>query len=137
MIAFEILTSVLCHSEAQEVRNERALFVYRRVQDKLTGTSCPMYFAAFPLILSFAGRDFNPDEVLSVSAQVDKLILQATSLENLCQCFSGWYVLRSNICATITDSDTSGVHSGESAVLLDYSLTLAMYCIRGLDGLAI
>ncbi|KAI0793741.1 atypical/PIKK/FRAP protein kinase [Fomes fomentarius] len=59
-------------NEAQEVRNERALFVYRRVQDKLTG------------------RDFNPDEVLTVPAQVDKLILQATSLENLCQCFSGW-----------------------------------------------
>ena len=36
------------------------------------------------------GRDFNPDVVLSVPAQVDKLILQATSLENLCQCFSGW-----------------------------------------------
>ncbi len=40
LIAFEILTLILCHSEAQEVRNERALFVYRRVQDKLTGTSC-------------------------------------------------------------------------------------------------
>jgi len=57
---------------AQEVRNERALFVYNRVQHKLTG------------------RDFNPDVVLSVPAQVDKLILQSTSLENLCQCFSGW-----------------------------------------------
>ncbi|RDX49678.1 atypical/PIKK/FRAP protein kinase [Lentinus brumalis] len=66
-------------NEAQEVRNERALFVYRRVHDKLTG------------------RDFNPDEVLSVSAQVDKLILQATSLENLCQCFSGWYVLHTSL----------------------------------------
>ncbi|KAF9006075.1 phosphatidylinositol 3-kinase [Cyathus striatus] len=57
---------------AQEVRNERALFVYNRVQHKLTG------------------RDFNPDEVLTVAAQVQKLIEQATSLENLCQCFSGW-----------------------------------------------
>ncbi|KDQ61375.1 hypothetical protein JAAARDRAFT_66505 [Jaapia argillacea MUCL 33604] len=56
----------------QEVRNERALFVYNRVQNKLTG------------------RDFTPDVVLTVPAQVDKLILQATSLENLCQCFSGW-----------------------------------------------
>jgi hypothetical protein len=37
------------------------------------------------------GRDFNPNVVLTVQAQVDKLILQATSLENLCQCFSGWY----------------------------------------------
>ncbi|KAG2011794.1 atypical/PIKK/FRAP protein kinase [Coprinopsis cinerea AmutBmut pab1-1] len=57
---------------AQEVRNERALFVYNRVQHKLTG------------------RDFNPTQVLSVKAQVEKLIEQATSLENLCQCFSGW-----------------------------------------------
>ncbi|KAK0489036.1 phosphatidylinositol 3-kinase [Armillaria novae-zelandiae] len=56
----------------QEVRNERALFVYNRVQNKLTG------------------RDFNPDVSLSSIDQVDKLIKQATSLENLCQLFSGW-----------------------------------------------
>ncbi|EJD07323.1 atypical/PIKK/FRAP protein kinase [Fomitiporia mediterranea MF3/22] len=56
----------------QEVRNERALFVYNRVQHKLTG------------------RDFNPDVELTVPQQVEKLISQATSLENLCQCFSGW-----------------------------------------------
>ncbi|KIK08874.1 hypothetical protein K443DRAFT_655406 [Laccaria amethystina LaAM-08-1] len=56
----------------QEVRNERALFVYNRVQHKLTG------------------RDFNPEVSLSIPAQVDKLIEQATALENLCQCFSGW-----------------------------------------------
>lgn len=49
--------------------------------------------SAFSLYrLVTVGRDFNPEEPLSVSAQVDKLILQATSLENLCQCFSGWYV---------------------------------------------
>jgi len=56
----------------QEVRNERALFVYNRVQSKLTG------------------RDFNPAQVLTVTQQVEKLIEQATALENLCQCFSGW-----------------------------------------------
>lgn len=56
----------------QEVRNERALSVYNRVQHKLTG------------------RDFNPEVELPVNQQVDKLITQATSLENLCQCFSGW-----------------------------------------------
>ncbi|KAL4065913.1 phosphatidylinositol 3-kinase [Scleroderma citrinum] len=56
----------------QEVRNERALAVYNRVQHKLTG------------------RDFDPNVILPVQVQVDKLILQATSLENLCQCFSGW-----------------------------------------------
>lgn len=55
----------------EEVRNERALDVYMRVQRKL------------------AGRDFNPSEELSVEEQVEKLIKQATSLENLCQCFPG------------------------------------------------
>ncbi|KIJ55748.1 hypothetical protein M422DRAFT_24274 [Sphaerobolus stellatus SS14] len=56
----------------QEVRNERALHVYKRVQDKLNG------------------RDFDPNVTLSIEAQVDRLIQEATSLENLCQCFSGW-----------------------------------------------
>ena len=61
-------------TEAQEIRNDRALAVYNRVQHKLTG------------------RDFNPDVELTVPAQVEKLISQATSLENLCQSFSGWLV---------------------------------------------
>ncbi|KAJ7718399.1 phosphatidylinositol 3-kinase [Mycena maculata] len=56
----------------QEVRNKQALLVYNRVQHKLTG------------------RDFNEDIALSVEDQVDKLIRQAMSLENLCQCFAGW-----------------------------------------------
>ena len=54
------------------LRNHRALAAYNRVQDKLSG------------------RDFNREVSLSVQAQVEKLIQQATSLENLCQCFSGW-----------------------------------------------
>ncbi|KAJ8079507.1 phosphatidylinositol kinase- protein kinase tor1 [Marasmius tenuissimus] len=56
----------------REVRDHRAVSVYERVQKKLTG------------------RDFDPDVSLPVKLQVDKLILQATSLENLCQLFSGW-----------------------------------------------
>ncbi|EJD47416.1 atypical/PIKK/FRAP protein kinase [Auricularia subglabra TFB-10046 SS5] len=56
----------------QEVRNESALSVYNRVQNKLTG------------------RDFNPDVVLSIPTQVDKLIQQARAIENLCQHFPGW-----------------------------------------------
>lgn len=58
----------------QEIRNERALAVYSRVQHKLTG------------------RDFDPDVVLSVKEQVDRLIIQATAIENMCSCFPGWYV---------------------------------------------
>ena len=49
--------------------NERAVAVTQRVQDKLTG------------------RDFANEE-LNIEQQVDRLIKQATSNENLCQCYS-------------------------------------------------
>ncbi|KAI9910180.1 hypothetical protein PsorP6_010397 [Peronosclerospora sorghi] len=54
--------------------NEKAVAVIRRVQAKLSG------------------RDFEGDggEPLDVSAQVHRLISQATSHENLCQCYIGW-----------------------------------------------
>ena len=58
--------------EQVEQINTRAVVVVERVQQKLTG------------------RDFKPTVVLSVEDQVDKLIAQATSLENLSQCFIGW-----------------------------------------------
>ncbi|KAJ7879902.1 phosphatidylinositol 3-kinase TOR1 [Mycena olivaceomarginata] len=54
---------------AQEVRNSKALAVYNRVHNKLTG------------------RDFDPNETLQVNVQVEKLILQATSIENLSMFF--------------------------------------------------
>lgn len=54
----------------------RALEVIHRIQAKLTG------------------RDFTVDEngedELNVEQQVDKLILEATSMENMCQLFLGW-----------------------------------------------
>ena len=56
---------------ATDWRNAKALEVYQRVQKKLVG------------------RDFDPNEELSVEDQVRKLIRQATALENLCQCFPG------------------------------------------------
>ncbi|KAJ0410136.1 hypothetical protein ATCC90586_001621 [Pythium insidiosum] len=53
--------------------NEKALSVVDRVKKKL------------------AGRDFDDGErVLSVDEQVDRLIMQATSHENLCQLYYGW-----------------------------------------------
>lgn len=58
----------------EEALNEKALKVIRRVQDKLTGTD-------------FHGPDESP---LDVPDQVDRLIVQATSNENLCQLFIGW-----------------------------------------------
>ncbi|KAI9804847.1 MAG: hypothetical protein M1825_001216 [Sarcosagium campestre] len=58
--------------EPKEVQNARALQVLSRVKEKLTG------------------HDFKPDEELNVNDQVEKLLQQATNLENLCQHYIGW-----------------------------------------------
>ncbi|CAG0917860.1 unnamed protein product [Notodromas monacha] len=55
-----------------ETLNKKAVAIVNRVKDKLTG------------------KDFNPEERLTVEKQVDLLIRQATSHENLCQCYIGW-----------------------------------------------
>ncbi|XP_064091213.1 serine/threonine-protein kinase mTOR-like [Macrobrachium nipponense] len=55
-----------------EALNKRAVAIINRVRDKLTG------------------RDFCHDEPLDVHKQVELLIAQATSHENLCQCYIGW-----------------------------------------------
>ncbi|KAH8729835.1 armadillo-type protein [Ilyonectria robusta] len=59
---------------AQEVesQNARAIEVLDRVSQKLTG------------------RDFKNNEELDVINQVNKLIMEATKLENLCQHYIGW-----------------------------------------------
>lgn len=62
------------NAQGPETLNTRAVAVVTRVSNKLTG------------------RDFNPRVTLDVRTQVDKLIQQATSLENLCQCYIGWLV---------------------------------------------
>ena len=59
-------------ADGREAKNEHAVKVINRISDKLTG------------------RDFKATVVLPVDAQVQKLIQQATSMENLCQCFIGW-----------------------------------------------
>ncbi|EGV64899.1 FAT-domain-containing protein [Yamadazyma tenuis ATCC 10573] len=55
-----------------EIRNARAALVLKRITDKLTG------------------NDIKRLKGLDVPTQVDKLIQQATSVENLCQHFIGW-----------------------------------------------
>ena len=55
----------------EESLNEKALKVIRRVQDKLSGTDLD-------------------ETVLDVPDQVQRLIVQATSTENLCQLYIGW-----------------------------------------------
>jgi FKBP12-rapamycin complex-associated protein len=57
---------------APEATNAKAVSVVQRVREKLTG------------------RDFDTNVSLDVPRQVDLLIQQATSHENLCQCYIGW-----------------------------------------------
>ncbi|KAG5988492.1 hypothetical protein E4U54_004644, partial [Claviceps lovelessii] len=59
-------------AQEAETQNARAVEVLDRVQQKLTG------------------RDFKNNEELDVISQVDKLIVEATRLENLCQHYIGW-----------------------------------------------
>ena len=56
----------------KEVQNARAIQVLSRVKEKITG------------------RDFKRDEELSEEDQVEKLLSEATNLENLCQHYIGW-----------------------------------------------
>jgi serine/threonine-protein kinase mTOR len=58
----------------EEALNEKALKVIRRVENKLIGTDFP-------------DCDGRP---LDVTEQVQRLIVQATSTENLCQLYIGW-----------------------------------------------
>ncbi|KAI0192013.1 armadillo-type protein [Xylaria flabelliformis] len=67
-----LMNGVAPDGEAAEIQNARALEVLDRVNQKLTG------------------RDFKPNEELEVVQQVNKLILEATKLENLCQHYIGW-----------------------------------------------
>lgn len=69
---FNDMFGTLWAAGGEEVRNERAIAVVNRVKQKLTG------------------RDFKPEEELKVNQQVEKLILAATSVENICQHFPGW-----------------------------------------------
>lgn len=59
-------------ADAKEVQNARALQVLSRVKEKLTG------------------KDFRQGEELNCNDQVDRLIKEATNLENLCQHYIGW-----------------------------------------------
>eukprot|EP00828_Plagiopyla_frontata_P014353 TRINITY_DN1886_c0_g1_i4.p1 TRINITY_DN1886_c0_g1~~TRINITY_DN1886_c0_g1_i4.p1 ORF type:complete len:612 (-),score=64.26 TRINITY_DN1886_c0_g1_i4:52-1887(-) len=55
-----------------EILNKKAVDVLNRIKKKLIG------------------RDFKENEALGVNDQVNKLILQATSHENICQAYIGW-----------------------------------------------
>ena len=88
-----------------EKLNARAVKVIKRVQQKLDGrdfttTRVAKAGESSPGTTRYYGFGGEGDEVnkagrgrvLSVEEQVDRLILQASSDENLCQSYIGWYV---------------------------------------------
>ncbi|EYU37539.1 hypothetical protein ABFS82_02G047600 [Erythranthe guttata] len=81
--------------DANEVLNERAVVVMARMSNKLTGrdfSSLPSNSVQHSLEHStlIPGDIHEADHGLSVKLQVQKLILQASSHENLCQNYVGW-----------------------------------------------
>ncbi|XP_048736860.2 serine/threonine-protein kinase mTOR-like [Ostrea edulis] len=68
----EAVSSINGENFQSEVINKKALSIINRVRDKLTG------------------RDFSSGDAIDVPTQVELLIKQATSHENLCQCYIGW-----------------------------------------------
>lgn len=79
--------------DANEVLNERAVSVMRRMAAKLTGrdggavTGVPGAPASAAAAAAAAVADGPAD---SVEAQVQRLISEAMSHENLCQSYIGW-----------------------------------------------
>ncbi|KIW08226.1 uncharacterized protein PV09_01154 [Verruconis gallopava] len=73
--------------EAKEVQNARAIQVLARVKEKLTGTDFGPKEKDKSLNIAGGGA---PVEELRVDVQVDRLIREATNLENLCQHYIGW-----------------------------------------------
>lgn len=77
--------SGLVDASSQDVVNSRAIEVINRIQSKLNGRDFYQQGAA--------GRADGLAPVVqasSVEEQVNRLIVQATSVENLCQLFVGW-----------------------------------------------
>lgn len=74
--------------DANEVLNERAVAVMERMKNKLTGHDfMPTNTASHMLDPRGDGREVEPG--LNVKTQVQKLITQAMSHENLCQSYVG------------------------------------------------
>ena len=78
VLIYEILFYTNFHLGGDIALNHRAVAVTERVQSKLTG------------------RDFENEE-LNIEQQVDRLIKQATSPENLCQCYSKFEIMNEKI----------------------------------------
>ncbi|KAK9941754.1 hypothetical protein M0R45_007448 [Rubus argutus] len=94
----ELLQAVNQLGDANEVLNERAVIVMARMSNKLTGRDFSTSSSVASISIQHAvdhstlisGDTREVDHGLSVKLQVQKLIIQAKSHENLCQNYVGW-----------------------------------------------
>ncbi|XXG56788.1 hypothetical protein AAC387_Pa03g4113 [Persea americana] len=96
----ELLQAVNQLGDANEVLNDRAIVVMARMSNKLTGrdfspgSSMPATASSIQHTVEqstlISGDTREVDHGLSVKLQVQKLIMQAKSHENLCQNYVGW-----------------------------------------------
>lgn len=94
----QVLQAVGQLNDANEVLNERAVAVMTRMKNKLTGrdfSPAPSFGGSIANNSTIAdrsglGNDRDSESGLSVTVQVQKLIDQAMSHENLCQSYVGW-----------------------------------------------
>ncbi|KAL0864533.1 hypothetical protein Bca101_043651 [Brassica carinata] len=95
----EILQAVNMLGDANEVLNERAVVVMARMSHKLTGRDFSTSAIPSNPIADhnnlLGGDSHEVEHGLSVKVQVQKLIDQATSHENLCQNYVGYVLLHS------------------------------------------
>lgn len=86
--------------DANEVLNERAVVVMDRMSHKLTGRDFSSSAIPSNPIADhnnlLGGDSHEVEHGLSVKLQVQKLINQATSHENLCQNYVGYVLLHSS-----------------------------------------
>ena len=94
--------AVAAAGDANEALNERAVAVMKRTSDKLTGrdwdggggggagAAAAVVASSSSPLPAAAQQQQQQGDPDSVAAQVDRLISQATSHENLCQSYIGW-----------------------------------------------
>ncbi|CAI0401157.1 unnamed protein product [Linum tenue] len=153
----ELLQAVNQLGDANEVLNERAVIVMARMSNKLTGrdfsssSSTSTSTMQHPVVdhsSLLAGDAREVDHGLSVKLQVQKLILQAMSHENLCQNYVGYVCLLPLIAKPplelqdLTNSSMYFVVSQVVSVLVMKSVYsgaifvyIVWYCIAGFSRL--
>lgn len=101
--------------DANEVLNERAVIVMERMSNKLTGRDFTSSVSSSTNQQSldhgnlFSGDSREVEHGLSVKLQVQKLIIQARSHENLCQNYVGYAI---TVCLIRPVVDNSSSHLG-------------------------